>query len=143
MSEVAEEEEIKLEDVLKSIRGMIDEKNSDTDKKIKPSIQKFKASEEQFKGEDAVLELTDIHEEDEKSSFEGLLSNKAREQVESQINEFANRAEQADRLPSEVSLNSATYQLMHPLIKDWLDNNLPRIVEKVVAEEIRKLIPKK
>ena len=59
------------------------------------------------------------------------------------LNQFANHVEQGDYLPSDAFLNSTAYQLMHPLIKDWLDDNLPRIVERVVAEEIRKLIPKK
>ena len=27
--------------------------------------------------------------------------------------------------------------------KEWLDNNLPKLVEKVIAEELKKLIPKK
>ena len=33
--------------------------------------------------------------------------------------------------------------LMRPLVKEWLDSNLPRIVEKVVSEEIRKMVPKR
>ncbi|NDE19472.1 MAG: DUF2497 domain-containing protein [Alphaproteobacteria bacterium] len=28
-------------------------------------------------------------------------------------------------------------------MKEWLDNNLPKLVEKVIAEELKKLIPKK
>ena len=27
--------------------------------------------------------------------------------------------------------------------KDWLDNNLPKIVENIVSNEIKKIIPKK
>ena len=33
--------------------------------------------------------------------------------------------------------------LIKPMLKEWLDNNLPRLVEKVIAEELKKLIPKK
>jgi len=29
------------------------------------------------------------------------------------------------------------------MLKEWLDNNLPRLVEKVITEELKKLIPKK
>jgi cell pole-organizing protein PopZ len=28
------------------------------------------------------------------------------------------------------------------MLKDWIDNNLPRLVEKIVAEELKKLIQK-
>lgn len=143
MSEVAEEEEVKLEDILKSIRGMIDEQHSATDQKTKLSDSKPKAVLSPLEAQDGVLELTDLHEESENSSFEELLSSRVKGQVESQINQFANHVEQGDYLPSDVFLNSTAYQLMQPLIKDWLDDNLPRIVERVVAEEIRKLIPKK
>ena len=40
------------------------------------------------------------------------------------------------------SADSMVNVLMRPLVKEWLDNNLPRIVEKVVNDEIRKMIPK-
>ena len=33
--------------------------------------------------------------------------------------------------------------LIKPMLKEWLDNNLPKLVEKVIAEELKKLIPKK
>jgi hypothetical protein len=143
VSEVAEEEEVKLEDILKSIRGMIDEKDPAAARRSNSAVQKPQNTDSESKGEDVILELTDIHEEDENSSFEELLSNQVKGQVESHINEFANHLEQSNYLPSEAFLNSTAYQLMNPLIKDWLDDNLPRIVERVVAEEIRKLIPKK
>ena len=33
--------------------------------------------------------------------------------------------------------------LIKPMLKDWLDSNLPRLVEKVITEELKKLMPKK
>jgi cell pole-organizing protein PopZ len=41
--------------------------------------------------------------------------------------------------PGNVTLEDMAKELMHPLIKVWLDKNLPVIIEKLVAREIEKL----
>ncbi len=38
-----------------------------------------------------------------------------------------------------VTLEDIARDLMRPLIKTWLDQNLPRVIEKVVAKEMEKL----
>jgi hypothetical protein len=38
-----------------------------------------------------------------------------------------------------VTLEDMARELMRPLLKSWLDQNLPRIVEKMVAKEIEKV----
>lgn len=38
-----------------------------------------------------------------------------------------------------VTLEDIARDLMRPLIKTWLDQNLPRVIEKVVAKEVEKL----
>jgi len=38
-----------------------------------------------------------------------------------------------------VTLEDIARDLMRPLIKTWLDQNLPRVIEKVVAREMEKL----
>jgi hypothetical protein len=39
----------------------------------------------------------------------------------------------------KVTLEEITYELMKPMIKTWLDQNLPGIIEKVVQKEVEKL----
>ncbi|VAV97151.1 hypothetical protein MNBD_ALPHA04-449 [hydrothermal vent metagenome] len=39
----------------------------------------------------------------------------------------------------ETSLEELTRDLMRPMLKDWLDANLPGLVEELVAKEIRRL----
>jgi cell pole-organizing protein PopZ len=39
----------------------------------------------------------------------------------------------------KVTLEDMARELLRPLIKSWLDQNLPKVVEKVVAKEIEKL----
>jgi cell pole-organizing protein PopZ len=41
--------------------------------------------------------------------------------------------------PGKVTLEDMTRDLMRPLIKTWLDQNLPGIVEKIVQKEVEKL----
>ena len=43
---------------------------------------------------------------------------------------------------SGTSLEDLTRELMRPMIKQWLDANLPNLVEELVAREIRRLSEK-
>jgi cell pole-organizing protein PopZ len=130
----AEEGEVKLEDILKSIRGIIDNNNvfsSEVKKGIKESLE-----DEQ----DSILELTSVIEDTEHH----LVSQNTKNYTETEVNKLkaALKAEQ-DTEQSGQSLNLLVNGLVQPLIKDWLDNNLPKIVENIVSEEIKKIIPKK
>jgi cell pole-organizing protein PopZ len=39
-------------------------------------------------------------------------------------------------------LSELALQLMEPKLEKWFHENLPQMVERIVAEEIRKIIPK-
>lgn len=43
----------------------------------------------------------------------------------------------------QQSLKQMVCELMRPMMKDWLDNNLPNLVEKIIREEVQKLTPRK
>jgi cell pole-organizing protein PopZ len=43
----------------------------------------------------------------------------------------------------ETSLESLTRELLRPALADWLDKNLPPMVERLVAAEIAKIVGKK
>jgi len=43
----------------------------------------------------------------------------------------------------ETSLEGLTRELLRPMLADWLDRNLPTMVEKMVAAEIAKIAGKK
>ena len=43
----------------------------------------------------------------------------------------------------EHSLKQMVSELMRPMMRDWLDTNLPDIVEKIIKEEIKKLTSRK
>jgi uncharacterized protein len=40
----------------------------------------------------------------------------------------------------ERSLEDLVRELLHPLLKQWLDQNLPCIVERLVNEEIERMV---
>lgn len=39
----------------------------------------------------------------------------------------------------KVTLEDIARELMRPLVKNWLDQNLPKVIEKIVAREVEKL----
>ena len=43
----------------------------------------------------------------------------------------------------ETSLEGLTRELLRPALAEWLDSNLPPLVERLVAEEIRRISSKK
>ena len=42
--------------------------------------------------------------------------------------------------PSDVALESIVLKALQPLLADWLDQNLPKMVESIVQKEIEKLV---
>ncbi|MFD1958424.1 DUF2497 domain-containing protein [Novosphingobium panipatense] len=49
----------------------------------------------------------------------------------------------SDRAFRETSLESLTRELLRPALADWLDRNLPQMVERLVAAEIARIVGKK
>lgn len=72
-----------------------------------------------------------------------ILSNHTRLKSADMFSEFAQKAEKAVANRSSDELETVVHRLMRPMLRQWLDNNLPDIVENVVRDEIRKLVPNK
>ncbi len=49
------------------------------------------------------------------------------------------RADAAPAEPGHGSVEAFLAEMLRPMLKDWLDANLPRVVEKMVAKEIARL----
>ena len=45
----------------------------------------------------------------------------------------------ADKTPTDVVLEGLVRELMRPMVKSWLDENLSRIVEEKVEEEVQRI----
>lgn len=143
-------QEEKLEDILRSIRGMIDNHGPNSEssyesKQVQPIISKKEKSKSSgSNSNDSILELTDefVQENANLKHNIGLISNEIINKSASLIEEFKtelnnNNYKQEDKLELVVT------DLLKPLLKDWLDHNLPKLVEKMIAEELKRLIPSK
>lgn len=136
------ENDSKLEDILSSIKGIIENRGPVVDEQSNGQI----AEDDKIAGE-AVLELTsEVNSQSRNISADNqdaLISPDAQEKAEIEFKRFAESVVNAEITNDKVdSLDDRVNQIMRPLIKDWLDNNLPRIVEKVVSKELKRIIPK-
>lgn len=69
------------------------------------------------------------------SSRLSILSPKAGRQVAAAFGELSEAFEASRRR----SFDEIAEEMMRPMLQDWLDNNLPRLVEKLVREEIERI----
>ncbi|MDM7946430.1 MAG: DUF2497 domain-containing protein [Oceanibaculum nanhaiense] len=82
-----------------------------------------------------------VFEEDDED--EGLVSPPKREEA---VSAFANLTSSLEARHPELpigaghkTLESLTKEVMRPMLKEWLDKNLPHIVERLVREEIERI----
>lgn len=82
-----------------------------------------------------------VFEEEEED--EGLVSPPKREEA---VSAFANLTSSLEARHPELpigaghkTLESLTKEVMRPMLKEWLDKNLPHIVERLVREEIERI----
>lgn len=144
MSYLNQPQDASMEDILSSIRKILD----DDPKATKKTPEKKK---------EEPLELTDVVEEEtkidaasaskqapEKPSFqdESLMSPSALSasiNALSSLKEAINPAPKQSPMHSQTTLEEMAKSLLMPLLKDWINQNLPPIVEKIVKEEVQKL----
>ena len=116
------------------------------DDRIRPAAKRAqKASPAE--DEDAILELTDAEADAGPDENEDILldDNKAQSLRHSfstlQTLSEPGAAPQIVR-SGEISLEGLTRDLLRPMLKDWLDTNLPPIVEAMVDREITRITKK-
>lgn len=136
------ESDSKLEDILSSIKGIIENRSPISDEQSSALIM-----DNEKIADEAVLELTSVVNSASKNSpadsSDALISSEAQEKAEIEFRKYAESISGAELKEDQVgALDDRVDQIMRPLIKDWLDNNLPRIVEKVVSKEIKRIVPK-
>ncbi len=131
-----------MEEILSSIKRIIadDEPASAAPTKKGPAQKKEAAKPK----DSEVLELTENDAVAENS--EQLLDNGKAEILARSFSTLQTLSEpgaspQVVR-SGETSLESLTRELMKPMLKDWLDDNLPQIVEAMVEREISRITKK-
>lgn len=64
-----------------------------------------------------------------------LISDRAGRQVAASFNELS----EALAARSRRSMEEMAEEMLRPMLQDWLDNNLPTLVERLVREEIERV----
>lgn len=119
-------QDMSIEDILKSIKGVINER-------------KNPIHENDSEDED-VLELTEIVNQDEE---EKLISTKSAEEVGDIFKNFTDTIKDKKRdnnISSKNALEELVVEMLKPELKAWLDKNLPVLVKELVEIEIKKLV---
>lgn len=131
-----------MDEILSSIKRIIAD-----DDRIRPATKrspKAAVSED----EEAILELTDV-ETEETAAIDGedvLLDDNKAQSLRHSFSALQTLSEPgvAPQIvrSGETSLESLTRDLLRPMLKDWLDTNLPPIVEAMVDREITRITKK-
>lgn len=134
-----------LEEILASIKKVIAE---DGRKPRRPSPQRSAPQRQAAPVED-ILELTDSvePEADAEPDEAPLLSRAGEQSMRESLAVLATLTEpgvspQIVR-SGETSLEGMVREMLRPMLAEWLDKNLPPIVEKMVAKEIGRITGRK
>jgi hypothetical protein len=147
-----------VEEILESIKKVIarDNRAGPTEDRRVRDESDVTASAEDEDGDDdnAILDLAEDgafiaaeEELDEDQPEAPLITEDARTSMRDSLTALAMLAEPG--VPpqivrsGETSLEGLTRELLRPALADWLDKNLPPLVERMVAAEIARIVGKK
>lgn len=155
---MAQDNEASVEDILESIKKVIARDN----RKGPPATSQKRRSipdeaNSDTKDEDEVLELSDMLAEDEldeTSPNEGsddalapLIKEEVRGAMQENLAALTMLAEPGAKpqivRSGETSLEGLTRDLLRPMLAEWLDKNLPTMVENMVQAEIARIVGKR
>jgi cell pole-organizing protein PopZ len=125
-----------MEDILASIKRVIAEDG-------RPAARPARGSRpaeapRPLPAEEDVLEL-----QDPLGEGDGLVSDGAASASRQSLAALATLRTGAEGLPADdAALGSAVREMLKPLLKDWLDRNLPEMVEELVTREIARITGK-
>lgn len=135
------EQEPSVEDILASIKKVM---AADAGKLGKPRAARKTVDD------DAVLELTEAVEDNDPSDAaadEPLVNAHTSQSIHESLAVLSTLAEPG-RAPQivrsgETSLEGMVREMLRPMLKQWLDDNLPPLVEQLVATEIARITSKR
>ncbi|HSG34640.1 MAG TPA: DUF2497 domain-containing protein [Sphingomonadaceae bacterium] len=144
-----QEGEPSVEEILASIKKVIARDNREA-----AIEQRRRLEEERDNPEDAdgVLELGTEAELVENEAVEAgsetpLIAERARESMRESLAALAMLAEPGVQpqivRSGETSLEGLVREMLRPMLAEWLDKNLPQLVERLVAAEIARIAGKK
>jgi len=139
-----------VEEILESIKKVIARDNrTGAAEERRDRADRGVAADAATQDEDEVLDLAAEAElvEDEGTQETPLLTENAASSMRDSLTALAMLAEPpaAPQIvrSGETSLEGLVRDLLRPALADWLDKNLPPLVEKMVAAEIARIVGKK
>jgi cell pole-organizing protein PopZ len=126
-----------MEEILASIKRVIAEDGRAA--AARPTRSRAAQPAQPFAAEEDVLELSDPV-----SETDGLVSQDAAEASRQSLAALSALRERASE-PVPVGdgpLEAVVREMLKPMLKDWLDRNLPEMVEELVAREIARIVGK-
>lgn len=135
-----------VEEILESIKKVIARDHRQEGQTAAPAAKSAKAVEED---EDDILDLASdaLLADDETQDEAPLITENAKASMRESLTALAMLSEPG--VPpqivrsGETSLEGLTRELLRPALADWLDKNLPPLVERLVAAEIARIVGKK
>ncbi len=128
-----------MDEILSSIKRIIAD-----DERIRPAAKRIAKSAPPQDDQDEILELTEAAADDDADDV--LLDDSKAQSLRHSFSALQTLSEPgvAPQIvrSGETSLEGMTRDLLRPMLKDWLDTNLPPIVEAMVEREITRITKK-
>jgi len=90
---------------------------------------------------------TPMHSEPAATTSEGLVSSAAAAASLAALSQLKQIGERSEQRMSDIpvgegqrTIEGMVREMLLPLLKEWLDSNLPHIVERIVQEEVERLV---
>ena len=129
-----------MDEILSSIKRIIAD-----DDRARPAAKRAPKAAPTEDDDDGILELTEAAA-DEQAAPEVLLDDQKAQSLRHSFSALQTLAEPgvAPQIvrSGETSLEGLTRDLLRPMLKEWLDTNLPPIVEAMVEREIMRITKK-
>ena len=148
-----------VEEILESIKNVMerDSRSSSADAKRKKRADSEKDADDAATSEtsdpqdEGVLDLSELELADvvdfEDDADQPLIAEEARGAMQENLAALAMLAEPGAKpqivRSGETSLEGLTRELLRPMLAEWLDQNLPGMVEKMVQAEISRIAGKR
>ena len=129
-----------MEDILASIKRVIAEDGRPAAARPARGSRPTEAPAPTPPAEEDILELSDPVGE---GDGDGLVSEDAAAASLRSLAALSAMREKGDTLPQgDGPLEAVVREMLKPMLKDWLDRNLPEIVEELVTREIARITGK-
>ena len=123
-----------MEEILASIKRVIAEDSRAAAAPASPRIRQRPAAEPPPPGDEDVLELDDPVSEDS-----GLMSNDAAAASRERLAALSALRQRSETPADSGALEAVVREMLKPMLKEWLDEHLPAIVEQLVTREIARI----